>query len=530
MASNQLLASKVVVTEEEPKLRGVPSLPTAICGAVGVTERGPVGLATLVTSMEEYTSTFGSHTANSDMAACVEAFFQNGGTQMYVVRTVHYSDVAAGTKTSAAATIMLVDRAGSPLSTLKIDGKYDGAYANGYKVKITAATSGEATRFDLQLLDANNVVLESFPNLSMVDADARYVETIINAEPAKGGSRLIKATDQDSVTVAPNDMPALVTSAGMASGDNGLTSLADTDFIGHATPKNGIRALDLVEQLTLLIVPGRATSAVHNAMITYCETTRQAQAFAVLDPPAAQSATAIITYVKTTAAIQNLTECAAIYWPRVKITNPKKSVYGLDDKVTVPPSGHIAGAIARTDNARPGGVYDVPAGMEQGRLFGVLDFETTECTDPDKLDLVFPERINPLTTFSGAPRFIDGARTLKGSGNFPTVAERRGVSFIERSIKAALQVFRHKNNTATLRAAIHRTVYNFMLAQMSFGAFASTNPDTAFSVDFGDALNPPAAKNTITGRVQVATAQPAEYIVLKFSQDTRAIEAAASGA
>ena len=37
--SGQLLSSKVVVVEEEPKVRGVPGLPTSVAGMVGITER-----------------------------------------------------------------------------------------------------------------------------------------------------------------------------------------------------------------------------------------------------------------------------------------------------------------------------------------------------------------------------------------------------------------------------------------------------------------------------------------------------------
>ena len=66
--SNQLLASKVVIVEEEPRLRNIPSLPTAVVGAVGVTERGPVGQAVLVTSFEEFVGTFGGFTPNSGLA------------------------------------------------------------------------------------------------------------------------------------------------------------------------------------------------------------------------------------------------------------------------------------------------------------------------------------------------------------------------------------------------------------------------------------------------------------------------------
>src|SRR5262249_31425043 len=137
----------------------------------------------------------------------------------------------------------------------------------------------------------------------------------------------------------------------------------------------------------------------------------------------------------------------------------------------------------------------------------------------------FPKRINPLTTFPGAPRFIDGARTLKGGGNFPTVAERRGVTFIEQSVKAGLQFARHKNNTQALRAMLARTGFSLLLAQIRVGGFRSTDPKKAFFVDFGDALNPASAASLVTGRIGLATNKPAEFIVLRFSQDTRAIDA-----
>src|SRR5574342_19872 len=101
----QLLASKVVIVEEEPRIRNVPALPTAVVGAVGITERGPVGQAVLVTSFEEFVETFGAFTPNSDLALAVQAFFQNGGQTMWVVRTVHYTDInVPASKTSSAAT------------------------------------------------------------------------------------------------------------------------------------------------------------------------------------------------------------------------------------------------------------------------------------------------------------------------------------------------------------------------------------------------------------------------------------------
>ena len=74
----------------------------------------------------------------------------------------------------------------------------------------------------------------------------------------------------------------------------------------------------------------------------------------------------MVTYVKSTAAIYNLDEHLSIFWPRIKVTNPNKTVYGAADTITVPPCGHVAGVMARTDSSRPGGVYLQPAGVERG--------------------------------------------------------------------------------------------------------------------------------------------------------------------
>jgi phage tail sheath protein FI len=523
--SAELLASKVVILEEEPRIRNITALPTAIVGAVGITERGPVGQPVLVTSFEELVATFGGFTANSDLALAASAFFENGGQVMWVVRTVHFANTTdLATKTSKAATLTLKDRAAAPLNTLRIDGKWDGAYANDIRVIVAAPTSASPDEVNVSVVD-NGLVTEVFPNLSMDPAKPNYVEAVING--LDRGSRLITATDLSSTAVSPGQLPALGTFGPLTGGDDGLANLADTDFAGTAAGKTGLHALDSIQALTILIVPGRATAAVHNAMLTYCEVTRDRGCFAILDCPANQSALGIITYAESTAAIVGFSELGALYWPRVKVLNPSLTVFGNTPQLTVPASGHIAGVFARTDSARPGGVFVPPAGIQNGQLFGVLGFETDEVLDEAKRDLVFPKRINPLTVYPGTPRHIDGARTLKGDGNFSTVAERRGVIFIEQSLKLGLLFAKHQNNTEALRAALTRTVTAFLLIQLRNGAFASTDPKKAFFVDFGEALNPPSAINAgqVVGRIGLATAKPAEFIVLRFSQDTRAIDA-----
>jgi uncharacterized protein len=525
---NELLASKVVIVEESPRQRSVPILPTSVCLFVGVTEKGPLGIATQVSGMDEYTKIFGGHVANSYVTAAVNGFFLNGGTNAWIVRTVHYTDVATpATKTSAAATLSLLDRAGTPIATLKVDGKYDGVYAHSLKILIEDASSGDTGQFNLSVVNLSGVKLETFPNLKIGAANAsdlRYVETVIN--DSVSGSNYIAVTDLENATAAPANMPAKALSAVLASGNDGLVGLVDADYVGSAAGQTGIYAGDDVEDLTLLCVPGLATAVVQNAMASYCTVARGGQVFAILDPPANQSATQIITYTGTTAALEGLTESAAMYWPRVKISNPQTSVFGADATITVPPCGHIAGMIARTDSARPGGVYDQPAGIETGVLYGVIGVEMKDALKESKRDLVFPHRINPITKIARSGFHVDGARVLKETGNWPSVGQRRGVSHIQQSIRLSMQVFRHKNRTDDLLAEEKRTVDTFLATQCGLGAFVTRNPKQAYFSDFGKALNPPSKPNITTARIGLATAAPNEFIVLLFSEDKSAYEAA----
>ena len=86
---------------------------------------------------------------------------------------------------------------------------------------------------------------------------------------------------------------------------------------------------------------------------------------------------------------------------------------------------------------------------------------------------------------------------------------------------------RHKNNNVENRAVCQRSVYDFLNTQCALGAFQSKIPAEAFFVDFGDALQ--TVPNVIEGAWGVATTQPAEFIRMQVSQDTRAADSATNG-
>jgi hypothetical protein len=407
--------------------------------------------------------------------------------------------------------------AGTPVNTLRIDAKWDGAYAGNVRAIVSAASSGEAERFNVAV-EVSGVVVERFYNLSMTDADARFVETIVN------DSIYIAAVDLDAT---PTDRPANGTYGPLTGGGNGLVGLADTDFVGGETV-NGTTGLRCFDAITgdVLIVPGRATSATHNAMITYCEITRAGLLFPILDPPANQTAAQMVTYVESTASILELSEFGAIYWPRVKIANPSRDLFGADATITVPPSGHIAGVYARNDARKTGGAFEQPAGVDYGVPRNVLGLEMDEVRKKSKRELVFPKMINPISQEDGTPIFIDGARTLKSTGNWSSVGQRRGMIFVEQRLIPGLAFMRHRNIKDRLYAEGQRSVEVFMLELCRNECFKSVDPSKAFFVDFGAALNPASvqAQKKVVARIGVATSEPAEFVVVLVGPDTRALD------
>lgn len=423
--------------------------------------------------------------------------------------------------------------ASAPVDTLLIEGKTEGAYTADVKIRIMAASSGEAECFNL-VVKYKGITVEVFPNLTMDDTDTQYVETVVNHTST--GSNYISATDLDAGLGTPTlDRPAnSATEAGdgpLTGGNDGLVGLVDNDFIGSTASDTALYAMDMIQDFDLLAVPERNTAAVQKGMIDYAVNDRSRRVFCVLGPSAGLSATQVITYVETTATLLQYSEQGAFYWPRVKMVNPDKSIYGTDDELTVDPVGHICGMFSRNDNRKVGGIYEQPANSEYGVLLGVTNLETDQAKKEKIRDLVYPKMINPITVLPGTAIHVDGSRTLKSTGDFPSVAERRGVSYIEKTIQLGLVWAKHRNNDTDLRQTVNRSVKGFLVIQMKAGAFRSTDPATAFFVDTSDAINTPDVifAKQLKVRIGLATQKPAEFVILWFSQFLADLEASLAG-
>jgi hypothetical protein len=409
-------------------------------------------------------------------------------------------------------------------NTLRIDAKWDGTYAHDLTVKIAAPTDGVAGHFNLSVLRAG-VEVEVFANLSMTDTDARYVETVVNATTT--GSRLVAAVDLDASIGSPNDAPVAGTFGPLSGGSDGLTSLDDNDFIGGITngAAVGLRTGDK-HIPDVLMVPQRATPAMHNAMVTWCVTTMGGLTFPVLDPPAGYTDEEIETYFVTTAALRELSENGAFYWPRIRVGNPLKSVYGQENDVVAPPSGMVAGIMCRVDGAKVGGQFDQPAGPKELYMpRNVLGLETKLVNEKRVRDKLNPLGINCIRNINrGGPVFINGTNVLKSTGNWPSVGQKRGVMFVIRQLSDGLEANRHRGITRELIRDDKTIIENFLNEFVDAGSLASLKASEAYFVDSGPSMNKPStarAKRT-QHRIGLATAYPNEFTVVLIGPDRRA--------
>jgi phage tail sheath protein FI len=175
-----------VYVEEVPSgVRPIAAASTSIAAFIGVAERGPVGEAVKIFNFTEYQNRYGGFTPNSFLSHAVYQFFNNGGTQCYVVR------VAAANATKA--NIVLRDRAAAnPQASLTISANSPGVWGNQLAVVITNGTNDPLNEFNLLVFQQDELVpLERFDNLSMVPgapnfvptatASSRYIQVTVNA-------------------------------------------------------------------------------------------------------------------------------------------------------------------------------------------------------------------------------------------------------------------------------------------------------------------------------------------------------------
>ncbi len=389
--------------------------------------------------------------------------------------------------------------ASGAIARMVLTAKYDGLRGNNLSVKITAATSGDDESFNFLSLE-NGVQAPGntgvfFPNLSVDPDSSRYFVTILN--DTRNGSSLFTVTDSASGNVA---LPAIATTAKLSGGADGLGSLGDSDFNGDPDAKTGMYAFTPIESvpgtsdISILAIPDRNTTSVHNNAVTYCEVVREGDIHFIVDMPSSLTADQAIQYITATSGLLGLSEFTYVVYDWVNVDNSRPDVFGAlagTPTVTIPNSCVVAGVWARTDAARPGGVSDPPAGFNRAKVNTVVrGLEMGEAQDSAKFQKLRDNRINAIIRFNNGPFFIRGALGLRGDGQFPDIQESRLASFIKKSLEFTFQgEMDSPTEEGIAAAAVEARVFLRKLTLAPFNCFRHRKPSDAFAIDTGPSLN-----------------------------------------
>lgn len=398
---------------------------------------------------------------------------------------------------------------------------------------ITAADSKiEVIEYDVEVLDKDLNVLETWEGLSLnPDAD-HYIETIIN--DTEIGSIYVIAEDlipAGALTNAKEIASSSLVAAYIALSSDGAsetTGFVASDAIGTEANARGIYALSEKDNVNILCIPpgtvitSSLLPAIQVAMLDYCG--ERMDMFAVLDTPAGLSAQdsgtgSVGAYRKNTLGVDSY--WGALYYPHVVV----KSKDGASN-ITLPPSGVVAGLYSRVDSipAPQGSVASAPAGFgDFGVLRGLVKLESNPTEKQHgKLN---PIGVNCLRRLNRADGLLPGivvlgARTLSSKIDFTYINVRRLMTFIEQNIKFLARPSLFRNNGPQLWGELTTEFEGFLGELFRSGQLAGETQEQAFYVKIDASLNTPdqIQRGLLVGEIGVATLKPAEFMVFRFSQ------------
>jgi len=345
-------------------------------------------------------------------------------------------------------------------------------------------------------------------NLAMDPRHPRFFGSVLRTTPSKF-VQLALADDPPNPSVPPTNLPAPLPATNLAGG-----APDDPANLALAEYQRAIDVLERIDAVTMLVIPEATTIAgLQGAMITHCE--KMQDRFAILDPQRGATPTNGIRTQR--GALNSDRGYAALYYPWIWISNPDPAVRNLppeQGRLLIPPSGHIAGVFARTDNAK--GVHKAPANEQ---IRGILDLERTlNDTESGQLNEL---SVNVLRRVPNRGFRVWGARTLTTSTQWRYVNVRRLLLFIEESIQEGTEFAVFEPNNRSLWETVKRQVVEFLTTVWATGAFVGATPETSFRVRVDEELNPPGqiALGILTFEVIVYPAPPAEFIVFRVIQE-----------
>lgn len=506
----------VYVEEVSSGSKPIAGVGTSTAGFVGITERGEIGKAKLITSWSQFVREYGSFVPYSNLAYAVFGFFAEGGTSCYIVRTCHYANhLRPETKTASVASKVLLDSEDE--KSLRVFASSEGEWGNNLLIKIGPASKGNgfclSVHYGGEKANDQNL-LEKFDRLTIdsiediVNYESKYIR--VEKDAWVEGTTSIKGSGK---------APKNIETEKLAGGSNGLEGIDFTDFIGDAVAQNGLHAFDIIDDVNLIAIPDAANDTeilanVTNEALIYCSNRRDC--FFIADPPKGiTDPTEMIKYKNN----NNFTSSyGSLYFPWVLVNDPiATDPDPKKRKRLVPPSGVVAGTYAYTDSTR--GVHKAPAGIGEGYLDSIIGVETIiNKTEQGKLNEAGVNVIRVLPE----GLCIWGARTMSKDGEWKYINVRRLFLYLEESIDKGTQWVVFEPNDPGLWGKVQRNLNAFLTRVWRSGALFGSSAEEAFFVKVDAENNPPEVRDAgqLIIEVGVAPVKPAEFVIIRVSQKT----------
>jgi uncharacterized protein len=510
-------APGVYVEEVVSTQKVLSAAPTAVAAFVGFTERFPTddpadpeGLAPrLITSWTQFENLYGSFTPGANLPLSEYGYFANGGALAYVVRVPNTAPSGEPSRRE----IPAADRAlGLPIAVESLEPDADISIQIG-----TEETDEEGpSPFSIDVLSGGTVV-ESFPQL-ILGKGKRNVATVVNETSTKIKINVLLDEKTDLSGLIEVLKPGIYPLEKVTPTPVPVTG---RKFAGSESARQGINGLAVADDVTMVVVPDLVTAAtkpdgtldlglwkaVQTTLISHCE--QNGNRMAVLDAPPGMTPQQIRDWRSEVAMYDSA--YAALYYPWIKVENP----IGLngDAEVFIPPSGHIAGVWARTDESR--GVWKAPA---NDTIRGCLDvaYGVTQ----NEQSVLNPIGINCIRPFGTRGIRIWGARTLASDSDWRYINVRRLFNMVETTILQGTQWAVFEPNDVALWEGIKRTLNAFLRGLWSAGALFGQSVDQAFYVKCDAETNPPESidQGLLIVEVGIAPVKPAEFVVFRIAQ------------
>ena len=511
----------------------ITAAPTSVTVFVGYTHPFKTlpqnyGAAIEIFSFTDYEREFGGlfdvDWLSDDVGRAVLQFFANGGAVARIVALQpSFHALAGGATTPLSPPSLLL---GSTTTGIVFTGRepVDTHHALTVSVTNLKATTGTAP------LDLADVTI-GYGNR----AETYRRVTLNPAPPAADANNTLEkrlgtasAPVSSLVTVAPPSAGAYPTAWPSALGPTPLdTNLPTAPFTTYspadfAQAFEADQALDKIAIFNLLLTPGIFDPGVVSEALAVAE---RKLAFMVCDPPADAVADPtgyplpMIGDLMSDAVPGRVipkSENGAIYFPHLVSSDP-----ATGNALAIPPSGFVAGVIAREDTNR--GVWKAPAGYEALVLTTLGVVPSGRMTDP-RQGTLNPLGVNCLRTLPGIGTVVFGARTLVAANpafqQYRYVPVRRMALFLEQSLLQSLGWVIFEPNDVPLWVSIKTTIDNFMLGLFNQGAFQGTTPSQAFQVSCDATTTTPddQAKGIVNIVVAFAPLKPAEFVIIKIAQ------------